>query len=71
MFTDPEGYVGGVIAAAALIVSKLGLDRVRGNGHVTKADLVGLASAKDIIEIKEDVAEIKGWLRGRIGEPPR
>ena len=78
MFTDPEGYFGGVIAAAALIITKVGFDRVRGNGHVTKADLASLASAKDmrevkkdVAEVKEDVASIKGWLTGRMGEPPR
>ena len=31
MLTDPDGYVGGVIAAAALVLSKLGWDRVRSN----------------------------------------
>lgn len=79
MLTDPEGYIGGVVAAAVVILSKLGVDRVRGNGHVTKADLTGLASASDmaavktdVADLKKDFAQVKGWLSGRFGsgEPP-
>lgn len=87
MFTDPDGYIAGLLGATAVFLSKVGFDRVRGNGHVTKADLAGLASADDMADVKgdvsdlkadittlkEDFSEVKGWLKGRFGsgEPPR
>lgn len=79
MFTDPDGAVSGLLAGVVVILGKMFVyDRVRGNGHVTKADLAGLASAADMTKVKADVSdlkadfsEVKGWLRGRMGEPPR
>ena len=69
MLTDPEGYVSGVLAAAAIILGKVGFDRVRGNGHVTKEEFRALDKKVDCIS--EAVSSIDGWLRGRMGEPPR
>ena len=69
MFTDPDGYVSGVLAAAAVILGKVGFDRVRGNGHVTKEEFRCLDAKVDCIS--EAVSSIDGWLRGRMGEPPR
>jgi len=69
MFTDPDGYVSGVLAAAAVIFGKVGFDRIRGNGHVTKEEFRCLDAKVD--GISKAVSSIDGWLRGRMGEPPR
>ena len=68
MLTDPDGYLKALAVTAAFVVTKLGLDRARGNSHVTKSEFRSLD--KKVDGIQKSVSTIEGWIRGRIGEPP-
>ncbi len=64
-----DAFIAGVLAAAAVTLGRVASARFRGNGHVTKEEFRALDKKVDCIS--EAVSSIDGWLRGRMGEPPR
>ena len=71
--------LGTVLGTTLAVAIRVGWDKLRSNGHMTKAEF--LDWKQETVEYRKDqdskidrvvksVSTIEGWIRGRLGDPP-